>query len=201
MPGHNHKPTCGCGWCYKPTQYRSIETPSLRMGRIEANKMRSLNFRKLTYQSFVRPNAYCPHCKRKIFFFRSPFGGCKYFDALGPPWPKHACLDTALLKKNFGDEKTGWLWQRDRWQPFVCLAATDDQSGITVIRGYFALTRKPLTISGSNVPEGILKTAVVIREGQEKDAYECSCPLGKFHARAAKAFKRTVKILYERKSD
>src|SRR6185295_14614420 len=186
MHGHNHKLTCNCPWCYKPKHYKSAESPSLRMGKIQESKLSSLNFRKLTYQSFVRPNAFCPHCKRKIFFYRSPFGGRKFFDALGPPWPAHACLDTALIKKRFGDEKTGWLWQRDSWQPFVCLTATDGGSGITIINGYFALSRKPLELSASNAPSEILKTPVVIRELRgEKDIYECSYPLGVFHAKGA----------------
>ena len=160
MPGHNYKPDCNCGWCYKPRRYRSIQAPSLRMGLIEAKKMRSLNFRKLTYQSFARPNAFCSHCKKKVFFYRSAFGGRKFFDALGPPWPKHACLDTGLIKRNFGDEKTGWLWQRDRWQPFICQTVTNGEAGTTMLKGYFALSHKPLTLLSSVVPVDILKTTL-----------------------------------------
>jgi len=43
-------------------------------------------------RAFTRP-AICPNpeCRRKIFFHQSANGGRVFFDALGPPWPKHLC--------------------------------------------------------------------------------------------------------------
>jgi hypothetical protein len=41
----------------------------------------------------VNPNAYCPVCGVKVYFYQSPFGGRVYFDNVGWPWPKHPCTD------------------------------------------------------------------------------------------------------------
>lgn len=43
--------------------------------------------------AFVNPNALCPVCGDRVFFFQSRFGGRVFFDALGWPWPKHPCTD------------------------------------------------------------------------------------------------------------
>lgn len=29
-----------------------------------------------------------------MFYYESPYGGKVYFDHMGPPWPKHPCMDT-----------------------------------------------------------------------------------------------------------
>lgn len=42
--------------------------------------------------SHTNPNAKCPRCGANVFFYRSPDGGCVFFDELGSPWPKHECL-------------------------------------------------------------------------------------------------------------
>ena len=49
----------------------------------------------MTITSFVNPNARCPVCGDKVFFYRSPFNGRVFFDELGPPWPKHPCTDNS----------------------------------------------------------------------------------------------------------
>lgn len=43
--------------------------------------------------SYVNPNAHCPVCKERVYFYQSPFGGRVFFDDLGWPWPKHSCTD------------------------------------------------------------------------------------------------------------
>jgi hypothetical protein len=45
---------------------------------------------------FVDPNATCPVCGERVFYYESPYGGRVFFDELGPPWPKHPCTDRAL---------------------------------------------------------------------------------------------------------
>jgi len=42
---------------------------------------------------FVKPNARCPVCGSPVFYYENVNGGKVYFDELGPPWPKHPCLD------------------------------------------------------------------------------------------------------------
>lgn len=44
-------------------------------------------------KSYLDPNAICPVCQQKVFFYRSPHGGRVFFDDVGWPWPKHGCTD------------------------------------------------------------------------------------------------------------
>lgn len=46
-----------------------------------------------TATSYVNPNAYCPVCGVRVFFYQSPNGGRVFFDDVGWPWPKHPCTD------------------------------------------------------------------------------------------------------------
>lgn len=42
---------------------------------------------------YVNPNADCPVCGQAVFFYQNEYGSRVYFDELGPPWPKHSCMD------------------------------------------------------------------------------------------------------------
>jgi len=46
-----------------------------------------------TIVSYVNPNARCPVCGERVYFYQSPNGGRVFFDDLGWPWPKHRCTD------------------------------------------------------------------------------------------------------------
>ncbi len=46
-----------------------------------------------TAVSYVNPNAHCPVCGDRVFYYQSPYGGRVFFDDLGWPWPKHPCTD------------------------------------------------------------------------------------------------------------
>lgn len=41
-----------------------------------------------------KPNARCPRCGARVWFFRDRRGGCAYFDTVGNPWTKHPCMIT-----------------------------------------------------------------------------------------------------------
>jgi hypothetical protein len=41
----------------------------------------------------VIPNAQCPVCGEKVFFYQNDHGSKVWFDELGPPWPKHPCFE------------------------------------------------------------------------------------------------------------
>ncbi|MCC6925118.1 YXWGXW repeat-containing protein [Novosphingobium sp.] len=45
--------------------------------------------------SITVPNANCPVCGARVFFYQNDFGSRVFFDDLGPPWPKHPCTDNA----------------------------------------------------------------------------------------------------------
>ncbi len=70
-----------------------------------------------SYSSFINPNTTCPVCGEQVFYYENSYGGRVYFDSLGPPWPKHPCIDyvttgTKPQKVKFSD------WVNDLWQPF-----------------------------------------------------------------------------------
>jgi hypothetical protein len=68
--------------------------------------------------SWVSPNARCPVCGSAVYFYCSSDGGRVYFDELGPPWPKHPCIDrTGALSRS--SEPNAKRWDKDGWQPLV----------------------------------------------------------------------------------
>jgi hypothetical protein len=107
MPGHNHYADCSCGWCVK-TRRRAGREPVLWLP-LEFPSFRS-------YSSYTIPNAICPVCGERVFFYRSPYGGRVFFDILGPPWPKHPCTvqsDTSAIRRTAlvdrVAQKSDWL--------------------------------------------------------------------------------------------
>jgi hypothetical protein len=51
---------------------------------------------KKLIRSRTTPNANCPECGAKVFYYENEHGSRVFFDELGPPWPKHPCTDTSL---------------------------------------------------------------------------------------------------------
>jgi hypothetical protein len=46
----------------------------------------------------VQPNATCPVCGDRVFYYANKFGSRVFFDELGWPWPKHACTDRRTIR-------------------------------------------------------------------------------------------------------
>src|SRR5690348_15938283 len=44
-------------------------------------------------ESYLDPNASCPVCGARVYFYRSPHNGRVFFDYVGWPRPKHPCTD------------------------------------------------------------------------------------------------------------
>lgn len=86
MPGYNHYASCSCGWCVASGR-SGAGAPS----RAEVSQLP-------TFQSITTPNARCPKCGASVFFYAAPAGGRVYFDELGPPWPKHPCMESASTR-------------------------------------------------------------------------------------------------------
>ena len=92
----NHPLDCNCGWGgvhYEPS-----------------NPEYGPDYWK-NESSHTNPNARCPVCGDRVFFYRSPDGGAVYFDGLGPPWPKHPCTDQGGAhpsKVDVAEKKEGW---------------------------------------------------------------------------------------------
>lgn len=74
----NHPPNCNCGWG----------------GVFHGLGITSECYFWQKSDSYTNPNASCPRCRAKVFYYESPYGGKVYFDHMGPPWPKHPCMDT-----------------------------------------------------------------------------------------------------------
>lgn len=51
-----------------------------------------------TTDQYVNPNATCPVCGVRVFFFQSRYGGRVFFNELGWPWPKHGCTDNSIAQ-------------------------------------------------------------------------------------------------------
>lgn len=104
---YNHRPGCDCGWggVFYPL---GLLTGVSYWGRNE---------------SYTNPNAHCPRCGALVFFYRSPEGGSVYFDDLGPPWPKHPCMDTgerSLSAKRAKQVSSTPSWLAGGWHPLPC---------------------------------------------------------------------------------
>ena len=91
---YNHPLDCNWGWGGE--YHQSCGTPDVSIDYWGDPK------------SYTNPNARCPICKSACYFYRSPNGGGVYFDALGPPWPKHPCLHQADVPNTYNDGRHWW---------------------------------------------------------------------------------------------
>lgn len=107
--GNNHGPNCQCGW----------GGVFYGLGLVTE---KSLWQRK---ESYTNPNARCPSCRASVYFYQSPYGGKVFFDAMGPPWPKHPCTDSIrsqLISDGFrSTSKSVALGGTYRNQPLVAI--------------------------------------------------------------------------------
>ncbi len=108
---HGHPPYCECGW-----------------GGVNHDPWKpKLNVDWSQSSSHTTPNARCPVCSTKVFFYRSPDGGAVFFDDLGPPWPKHPCTsDSAhrqakeILQDRIKKKKKNKNRKNISWWPYPC---------------------------------------------------------------------------------
>lgn len=118
----NHPINCTCGWGGDGHLGRN-SSGSL------SNRSPSLSSVALQYSSYTNPNASCPVCGKKVFFYESSNGGRVYFDELGPPWPKHPCTSTTTSRLPLTsiprrvivtvNGVRRWTWQAAGWIPFL----------------------------------------------------------------------------------
>jgi ssDNA-binding Zn-finger/Zn-ribbon topoisomerase 1 len=96
--GFNHPPGCTCGW--GGVWYGGTGDSDTWLFNRPLYHPRKLGRQEGTYQSisrgYTQPNARCPVCGQRVYFYASPYGGRVFFDDLGPPWPKHPCTDHTL---------------------------------------------------------------------------------------------------------
>lgn len=144
--GNNHRPGCSCGW---GGVFHGLGLGGRYWSRTD---------------SYNNPNARCPRCSALVYFYKSPDGGSVYFDDLGPPWPKHPCMDagnesppTRRPRQNFATP----LWAVNGWHPLQCesVECLKDSPDITILvsgqgsetRQLFAKTPNALIASDSPI--------------------------------------------------
>ena len=117
----NHAHDCDCGFGGQAAGVVSAEE------RAAASGLKWLGGHSPAFESFVIPNALCPVCGERVFFYQSEDGGRVFFDHLGPPWPKHPCTDSSVVKVR-ADNKAADGWRLDailpaKWLPLVSTSA------------------------------------------------------------------------------
>jgi hypothetical protein len=94
MPGHNHYADCTCGWCTGGGGgRRQIWVRNDEVDR--AKRVLSQYYVSAGRQaaSFVNPNAHCPVCGARVYYYQNVYGSRVFFDDLGGDWPKHPCTN------------------------------------------------------------------------------------------------------------
>jgi hypothetical protein len=111
----NHSVSCNCGWGGVFHGNGVYDDPSYWQRA----------------DSYTKPNSICPKCPKLVFFYRSPYGGAVYFDELGPPWPKHACMDQGSRTKAIAQTNSNSKIVTKRetgWRPFFCTQLNHHES-------------------------------------------------------------------------
>lgn len=185
---HNHPPDCQCGWGgehHDPTQpdydsdYWSHEA------------------------SHTTPNARCPVCDARVFFYRSPEGGAVYFDELGPPWPKHPCTDRESPGHPAGQgaSKAGW------WPFLVEFSGelldgegyflSDVQNRLLLVKGHRGARRAPVWITSVKGQRGRYRLSTLkTHKGQTTEVvYDAYTLQALADPEIAKRFRETIDVL------
>jgi hypothetical protein len=151
----NHSPSCTCGWGGDGHLGRKGLFSELIQSQVKFRTYRDLLF------GFTNPNASCPVCGARVYFYSSPFGGRVFFDELGPPWPKHPCTDTGrpvsiLPIKASVQANHSINFNRDGWVPFLCQDITQlrNDPAISQLTGLINEQKKTLFAVKVGLSEG-----------------------------------------------
>lgn len=116
------------------------------------------------FESFVNPNTKCPICGASVFYYESPYGGKVYFDSLGPPWPKHPCINSIKIeaKRQYFLNK----WQYESWKPLKIMEIEVYENNILKIIGMLIENENKVTFHIENayyMKEKLLKSLCHIK--------------------------------------
>jgi hypothetical protein len=132
---HNHPASCNCGW--GGVWYGNIPCDgSARAFRCDdeqdSSSPRAVSIHKLievgSPRSLTIPNAKCPVCRVRVFFYQNEYGSRVFFDDLGPPWPKHSCTDNSwydspasgkIVAAGLEEERSRRKVVVEEWRPCV----------------------------------------------------------------------------------
>ena len=132
---HNHPASCECGWggvWYGNAPYGGgARTFRCDDERVSASP-RAVSIHRLLEdrrpRSLTIPNATCPVCGCRVFYYENEYGSRVFFDDLGPPWPKHPCTDNSwyaspasgkIVASDLEEERPRRNVPVDEWRPCV----------------------------------------------------------------------------------
>jgi len=139
---HNHPAWCTCGFGGEGHLGQNWGGGAYGYGSTPRNTWTG-------HSSLDAPNAFCPVCESLVFFVRPRNGGAVWFDELGPPWPKHACMDQATNREIHAEPlhtptdhvamepRPGWRRHKGRletaaWDEWACFEAFVDGEQIAL---------------------------------------------------------------------
>jgi len=114
-----------CGWCFKSSgggngnRFAAYDPQK----RAAEGLLKEHGADRSWAASYVIPNAFCPVCSEKVFFYQNAFGSRVYFDELGWPWPKHPCTDNSAYSRSGSIIGGNAIVRRKRGQIAEILAA------------------------------------------------------------------------------
>lgn len=124
----NHHKACNCGFGQQggvKFKYRKQKEFAFSKGKATPR----LSFARICEHS---PNSRCPSCREPTFYYKNEFGSSVFFDELGPPWPKHPCMDSnndSPLKLTKGIHKPSAAL-KDGWQPVELVEAGKNRNSM-----------------------------------------------------------------------
>ena len=163
----NHPAGCNCGW--GGVWYaRGVTSPAAL---------------RVSLESFVNPHARCPVCGAGVFYYQSPDGGRVFFDALGPPWPKHPCTDNApssrLSRPRPSPSLPRYQWQQDAWVPFILSSVLSYSPRLVRVSGHcgdapLELYIRKQSLPPSRDPREFMELAAVLVKLERPGRYRMS---------------------------
>ncbi len=97
---------------------------NFRGGHPNSRPPNGLPWSKATFKKYVRESArYCPECSAVIYYVRFSNGGGGFFNNLGKPWIRHACLDKSKEYDPFNLRRVPKMkggptqYEKDGWWP------------------------------------------------------------------------------------
>jgi hypothetical protein len=169
----NHPSKCTCGW--------GGEGHAGRKPSSFSNTYPGVPEIIHSYESYTNPNAFCPVCGDPVFFYQAANGGRVFFDELGPPWPKHACMDNdnypKLLKGNPARKIKQYSWQNNGWSPLLIDSISRIDNDFTKIVGDFNNQKLTLYVNLKRVrgtPERYKKECLWQVKSNDKASFHLS---------------------------
>lgn len=165
----NHPPNCTCGWG----------------GVFYGLGIKTERYYWQVSDSYTNPNATCPRCRARVFYYESPFGGKVYFDHMGPPWPKHPCMDShqARMQMESATQQSQSAYKlqgpkiqiEDGWLPVYCseVKSSTEQRGCIVFSLYETENRKHLFAEYTREMIDV-RSPILIRRVKGEAHYEIS---------------------------